>query len=56
LLGPSILLAGPPFCAGYAFHSWRRAEKSLAARGALALAIAELVTLLALMAFGAVAD
>jgi hypothetical protein len=51
MLGPSILLAGPPFSTGYAFHACRHAGPKLAACGGLALAVLELLALVALVIY-----
>jgi hypothetical protein len=54
LLGPSILIAGPPFATGYAFHVCRRhACPKIAAFAGLGLAVIELLALVALMIYGA---
>jgi hypothetical protein len=53
LLGPSILLASPPFTTGYAFHACRHAEAKVAARLGLVLAVVELLGLVTLMVVGA---
>jgi hypothetical protein len=50
LLGPSILIAGPPFSAGYALHACRSAKAKFAARFGLAMALLELLILAALLA------
>jgi hypothetical protein len=55
LLGPSILFFSPPFCTGYAFHAYRRAQARFAALAGLALAGIELLVLLALMVIGVLA-
>jgi hypothetical protein len=47
-----MLLAGPPFCTGYAFHACRRARAKYAARAGLFLATVELLILLGLMVIG----
>jgi hypothetical protein len=52
MLGPSILVASPPFCTGYAFHARRRARGRLAATFGLILAGLELGILAALTAMG----
>jgi len=49
MLGPSILLFSPPFCTGYAFHACRRSGPKNAARLGLALAIAELLFVVAIV-------
>jgi hypothetical protein len=49
LLGPSILLVSPPFSVGYAFHAYRRAQPTAAARAGLVLAILELLALVTLV-------
>jgi hypothetical protein len=57
MLGPSVLMFGPPFCTGYAFHACRRGDVKTAARLGLALAIAELlfvVTMVILMVYAAI--
>jgi hypothetical protein len=52
LLGPSILIAGPPFSTGYAFHACGHARAKFPARFGFALAGVELLVLIALMIFG----
>ena len=52
MLGPSILMAGPPFCTGYAFHACRGARSKYTARAGLFLAAAELLILIAFMIRG----
>ena len=50
MLGPSILFAGPPFSAGYAFHACRRAHGKFVAGAGLVVAILELIALAVLFA------
>jgi hypothetical protein len=56
MLGPSILMAGPPFCTGYAFHASRHARARFAARAGLILAGVELAILVSLMVVGLLQD
>ena len=55
MLGPSIVVASPPFCTGYALHACRRSGGRFAARFGLALAGVELLILAALMVIGLIA-
>ena len=50
MLGPSMLIASPPFCTGYAFHTYRRSGPKFPAMFGLALAGVELFILAALTA------
>jgi hypothetical protein len=52
MLGPSILFASPPFCIGYALNASLYARPKVAAFVGLALATAELLTLVVLMMVG----
>jgi hypothetical protein len=52
LLGPSILFASPPFCIGYALNASLYARPKVAAFIGLALATAELLTLIVLLMAG----
>lgn len=52
LLGPSMLVASPPFCTGYAFHACRYAKARYLARAGLVVAAFELLILVALMIVG----
>jgi hypothetical protein len=52
MLGPSILVAGPPFCTGCAFHARRQAKAKFAASFGLAVAGIELWIVAALTAMG----
>jgi hypothetical protein len=52
LLGPGIFFFSPPFATGYAFHACRAANARFAARIGLAIAVVELLGLLALIFVG----
>lgn len=54
LLGPSILMASPPFCTGYAYYACRGARAKYPARAGLVVAAVELLTLVALIVRGLV--
>jgi hypothetical protein len=44
-----LLVAGPPFCTGYAYHAWRRAQGSALAAAGLVVALLELLALAGLV-------
>jgi hypothetical protein len=52
MLGPSILVAGPPFSMGYAFHARRQARGKFAATFGLIVAGVELLILAAFTVMG----
>jgi hypothetical protein len=52
-----LLLAGPPFCTGYAYNALRRSRgKSLAAAGGLILAGLEVLLLAGLIVYAVLAN
>jgi hypothetical protein len=51
-----VLFVSPPFCTGYAYHACRRARAKFPARAGLALAVLELLTLIALLVIGFLAE